>query len=154
MKSDSISEKNRVGITMRGMNFMILPVLPSTKISGANAAIEVATAKVTGLAISIAPATEPFRPGVPRSWWAWMFSPIRMASSTTIPSTTMNAKSEIMLIETSSPGISQNVPRNEIGMPRLTQNARRNLRNRASTMNTRQNPVTPLRIIRSRRPAR
>ena len=50
---------------------------------------------------------------------------MRMASSTTIPSTTMNANSEIMLIDTSSVGIIQNVPRNEIGMPRLTQNASR-----------------------------
>ena len=97
---------------------------------------------------------DPFNPGVPRSWWAWMFSPIRMASSTTIPSTTMKANSEIMLIDTSSDGISQNVPRNEIGMPRLTQKAKRKRRNNASTMNTRQNPVTPFRIIKSRRPAR
>ena len=66
----------------------------------------------------------------------------------------MNANSEIMLIDTSSAGISQNVPRNEIGMPRLTQNASRKRRNNASTINTRQNPVSPLRIIRSRRPFR
>ena len=66
----------------------------------------------------------------------------------------MNANSEIMLIDTSSVGISQNVPRNEIGMPRLTQNASRKRRNNASTMNTRQNPVRPLRIIKSRLPFR
>ena len=154
MNNDSISEKNSVGITISGMNFMILPVLPAVKIIGAKAAIEVATANVTGLAISIAPAIAPLSPGVPRSWCAWMFSPIRIASSTTIPNTTMKANSEIMLIETSSVGISQNVPRNEIGMPRLTQKARRNRRNNASTRNTRPKPVSPLRIIRSRRPRR
>ncbi|GIT05258.1 MAG: hypothetical protein CM1200mP29_06690 [Verrucomicrobiota bacterium] len=63
----SISEKKSVGITISGMYFMILPVLPAVKIKGAKAAIDVATAKVTGLAISIAPAIAPFRPGVPRS---------------------------------------------------------------------------------------
>ncbi|GIT05259.1 MAG: hypothetical protein CM1200mP29_06700 [Verrucomicrobiota bacterium] len=60
-----------------------------------------------------------------------MFSPMRMASSTTMPSTTINANSEIMLIDTSSEGISQNVPRNEIGMPRLTQKASRKRKNSA-----------------------
>ena len=67
MNSDSMSEKNSVGITISGMNFMIFPVLPAVNISGAKAAIDVATAKVTGRAISTAPAIAPLRPGVPRS---------------------------------------------------------------------------------------
>ena len=55
MNNDSMREKNRVGITIRGIYFIIFPVFPDTKISGANAAIDVAIANVTGLAISIAP---------------------------------------------------------------------------------------------------
>ena len=45
------------------------------------------------------------------------------------------------------PGISARAPKNEIGMPRLTQNARRSSRNSASTRNTSANPATPLRSI-------
>ena len=67
MNNDSMREKNKVGITIRGIYFIIFPVFPDTKISGANAAIEVAIAKVTGFAISIAPAIAPLSPGVPCS---------------------------------------------------------------------------------------
>ena len=52
-----------------------------------------------------------------------------------------------MLKETSRPGISAIAPRNEMGMPRLTQNARRSSRNSASTRNTNANPAKPLRSI-------
>ena len=67
MNRHSMSEKNSVGITISGMNFMIFPVLPAVNISGAKAAIDVATAKVTGRAISTAPVIAPLSPGVPRS---------------------------------------------------------------------------------------
>ena len=66
----------------------------------------------------------------------------------------MNAKREIILMETSSVGISQKVPRKEIGIPRLTQKANRKRRNNAKTMKTKQKPVSPFLIIRSLRPAR
>ena len=45
------------------------------------------------------------------------------------PSVTMNANSEIMLIDTSVAGRNSIAPRNEIGMPRVTQNASRISRN-------------------------
>ena len=76
-----------------------------------------------------------------------MFSPTMMASSTTMPSTRTKPNSDSTLIETSTPGISARAPRNEIGIPRLTQNARRSSRNSASTRNTSANPATPLRSI-------
>ena len=60
----------------------------------------------------------------------------------------MNANSEMTFTETSSPGIRAIAPRNEIGMPRLTQKASRSSRNSASTMKTRANPVAPLRSMR------
>ena len=80
-----------------------------------------------------------------------MFSPTMMASSTTIPSTRMNANSEMTFTETSSPGIRAIAPRNEIGIPRLTQKARRSSRNSVSTTKTRMNPVAPLRSMSVRR---
>ena len=59
----------------------------------------------------------------------------------------MNANSEMTLTDTSSPGISAIAPRKEIGMPRLTQKARRSSRNNVSTTKTSRNPVAPLRSI-------
>ena len=55
----------------------------------------------------------------------------------------MNAKVDTMFTVTSSPGMSMNMPRNEIGIPRLTQKARRNSRNTASNANTSARPATP-----------
>jgi len=52
-----------------------------------------------------------------------------MASSTTIPSTRMNANSEIRLIVIPNNGITKNVPRKETGIPMLTHIAREGLRN-------------------------
>ena len=55
---------------------------------------------------------------------------------------------------TPRPGISQMAPRNEIGIPRLTQNARRKRRKRASEANTSTKPAAKLRSSRLSRPAR
>ena len=49
-------------------------------------------------------------------------------------------------------GINQIAPRNEMGMPSATQNARRRRRKSARIMKTRKNPTRPFRSIRSRRP--
>ena len=59
----------------------------------------------------------------------------------------MNANVETKFAVTSSPGITMNAPRKEIGMPRLTQNASRSSVSNASTMNTSTNPVAPLRAM-------
>ena len=56
MKKASISEKARTERTTRGMSRKILPMMPGTKRRGAKAMPVVQTAKVTGRAISIAPA--------------------------------------------------------------------------------------------------
>ena len=76
-----------------------------------------------------------------------MFSPTMMASSTTMPSTVTNANNDMMLMETSRLGIKAIAPRNETGIPRLTQSARRRSRKRASAMKTSANPVAPVRSI-------
>ena len=49
---DSTNEKNRVGITTRGIILHILPTEPSTKSIGENVAIVVRTAKITGIPTS------------------------------------------------------------------------------------------------------
>ncbi len=64
----------------------------------------------------------------------------------------MKAKVETSFIVTSSEGISMTVPRNEIGMPRLTQTASRSSRNSASIRNTSANPARPLRPMIDSRP--
>ena len=63
----------------------------------------------------------------------------------------MKAKSDMTLIDTSSAGIRMKAPRNETGMPRLTQNARRSSRNSASRMKTTTKPDRPFRTINDRR---
>ena len=55
----------------------------------------------------------------------------------------MKAKVDTMFAVTSSPGMSMNMPRNEMGIPRLTQNARRSSRNTASRANTSARPAAP-----------
>ena len=59
----------------------------------------------------------------------------------------MNANVETKFAVTSSPGITMNAPRKEMGMPRLTQNASRSSVSSASTMKTSTNPVAPLRAM-------
>ena len=66
----------------------------------------------------------------------------------------MNANREMTLTETSSPGIRAMAPRNEMGIPRLTQNASRSSRKSASTTKTSRNPVAPLRSMRLSRSLR
>ena len=139
---------------MSGMSRKPFPITPGMNSSGTNAATVVRTAKVTGLATSPAPAVAPCRPSPPSSWRVWMLSPTMTASSTTMPSTRMNAKSDTALSETSSVGISAIAPRNEIGMPRLTQKATRSSRKSASTTRTSANPAAPLRSMSASRSCR
>ena len=68
MKSDSISEKTSVAITMIGTTLMTLPMMVVTASNGANAAMLVRTAKTTGLATSIAPASAASSPSSPDSY--------------------------------------------------------------------------------------
>jgi len=63
----------------------------------------------------------------------------------------MNAKSEIMLIDTPSIGMKSRVPRKLMGIPIVTQNASRSSRKMPSTMSTRIRPRYALRIRRSMR---
>ncbi len=80
-----------------------------------------------------------------------MFSPTTMASSTTMPSDTMNANSEIMFSDTPNWGRAQNAPRKLMAMPRLTHSASRNCSVSARHRNTRIRPATPFFSSRSMR---
>ena len=56
----------------------------------------------------------------------------------------MNAKHEAMFTLTFRAGITASAPRNEIGIPRLTQKASRMSRNSVSTTKTSRKPAAPL----------
>ncbi len=78
-----------------------------------------------------------------------MFSPTTIASSTTIPSERIKAKSETIFNETSNTGISQKAPRKDIGMPIVVQKARRISRKSVRQINTRARPMYPFLFRRS-----
>ena len=138
-------------MTMTGMTTMNLPMLPSTKARGRKAATEVRMVKTTGLATSRVPSTAAGTRPFPRSRWEKMFSPTTTASSTTMPRARMKAKRESMLIDTSKGSISRKLPRKEMGIPSITQKARRRSRNRLRQTKTSTRPTWALRSSRSSR---
>ncbi len=152
-KKLSIRLKINTEMTTAGNSRKILPITPGTKNIGLKAAMVVRMAKVTGTAISLAPRIDASSLPMPRCMWPKAFSPTTMASSTTMPSVMIRAKSVIMLIDRSSPGISRKAPMKEMGMPRDTQNDSRGSRNRARMMMTSTPPSLALRTSRSMRPA-
>ena len=102
--SDSTIEKIRTPITISGMLRENCPMVPGMNSIGVKATIVVRIAKITGFDISEVPVVAAQSPSfLPRSvcrlWW--IFSATTIASSTTIPSTMMNANREIMFTETS-----------------------------------------------------
>ena len=127
-------------MTMTGMTTMNLPMFPSTKARGRKAATEVRMVKTTGLPTSRVPSTAACTRPFPSSRWEKMFSPTTTASSTTMPRARMKAKRESMLIDTSKGSMSRKLPRKEMGMPIITQKARRMSRNRLRQTKTRASP--------------
>ncbi len=150
-KSDSSNEIASTEITTMGMFRKNFPEMPGTKSSGAKKTQVVMMEKQTGIATDLAPTTAAFSLETPsdRSWW--IDSPTTIASSTTMPSVTMNAKSEIMLMETSTAGRKSSEPMKLIGIPSITQKAKRASRNKPSTRRTRIRPKAALRRRRSTR---
>ena len=118
-----------------------LPIIPVPESSGQKAATVVRTAKITGRPSSVAPSTAALRGLKPSSRFRKIFSPMTMASSTTMPSTIISAKSEIMFIDTSKSGKSHNPARKEIGIPRVTQKASCRFKKSPSRMLTRIRPM-------------
>ncbi len=141
MKNDSTTEKTSTAITTTGIWRKILPMTPGTNISGANAAVVVSTANVTGTDISFAPSMAASIGFMPACVFANACSPTIIASSTTMPRVMMNANSVTMLIDNPSEPNSKNAPRNDAGMPNATQNARRISRNNARIKSTSPSPI-------------
>ena len=137
---------------MSGNSPVTLPMMPGTNSIGAKAAMVVSTPKVTGASTSSVPRTAALVRFPVRTCVVWMFSPTTMASSTTMPSTKMNANSEIILIDWSNSPMQAIAPRNEIGMPRVTQNANRMRRNRVNTTKTSTKPERAFLSSRLMRP--
>ena len=81
-------------------------------------------------------------------------SPTTIASSTTMPSTSKNANSEIRLMLTSRAGITIAAPRNATGIPIATHSASRNCKNNASSTSTINPPCIALVTSKSMRPRR
>jgi len=153
ISSDSISEKASTAITTTAAGIMNRPIMPSTVKSGAKAVTVVRTAKRTGQPTSSTPRVAAACGPSPRSRRAKTLSPTTMASSTTMPSERMKAKSEIMLRVTPNQGSTQKPPKKLIRMPSETQKASRSCMLRASTRKTRPRPINPFlssRFMRSR----
>ena len=83
-------------------------------------------------------------PSRPFSFSEWIFSPTIIASSTTIPMTRRNAKSDITFNDTSFDGRKINVPANAVKIPTAHQNATIGLKNIIRTINTKNNPPKAL----------
>ena len=94
----------------------------------------------TGGPISIAPSTAAFRFVLPISWCEKIFSPTTIASSTTIPSTRINANRDIIFIVVSSEGIAINAPAKLIGIPIIIQKDKSIRKNSAKVKKTSPSP--------------
>ena len=70
-----------------------------------------------------------------------MLSPTTMASSTTIPNTSRNAKVDKKLMETSTTGRKINAPTNETAIPTVTQSATVNRSVKSRIIMTRISPI-------------
>ena len=140
-------------MTTMGMFRKNFPLTPGTKSIGAKNTQVVTIAKQTGTKTSCAPSMAAWSRGMPWVRFWWIDSPTTMASSTTMPSVTMNAKRLIMLIDTSAVGRKSIEPAKLIGMPKVTQKASRGARKSPSTKSTSTRPIRALRSSRSMRSA-
>ena len=119
------------------MNF---PIMPLIRDRGKNAAKVVSTANVTGMAISLAPWIAASSMDIPSRCSLYAFSPITIASSTTIPKVMISANRVIILIDTSAAGRNTMDPKKASGIPNVTQKASRISRNSPRIKKTRMNP--------------
>ena len=138
---DSTSEPKSTTMTTSGMLRSSLPMTPLPMSRGPKATMVVRTEKITGRPTSMAPSVAALKGGSPSSCLRNIFSPMIMASSTTIPRTMIKAKSDIMFMDTSRCGRIASPVRNDIGMPRVTQKASRMSRKRARRTNTSPRPM-------------
>ena len=123
MSFDSMIEKSRQRITTIPIASGMAPNVPGTSSSGMNVTTVVKTPKVAGVATRFAPIITLSMPGPSLSVVLCTLSPMIIASSTTIPKTSINPNRLMRLIDPPASGSSAKAPRNAIGMPSITQNA-------------------------------
>ena len=133
MSLDSTSENNSTGITINGICANKGPRSPPIINKGMKAATVVKTPKVTGTAISCVPLIAASVALSLSLSFEKIFSPVTMASSTTIPSTRIKANRLTRLKVTPSTGISANAPRKLMGIPMDTHTATEKRRNSVSS---------------------
>ena len=151
MKIASIQLSAKILITTSGMMPNTSPRKPGRNSSGMKATMLDRIENASGTAISRAPRMAASRMLAPRSRCEWMFSPTMMASSTTMPSAMMKANIEIMLMDTPTSGRNSIAPRKAVGMPSVTQKARRASRNSPSSTSTSTSPIQAFLSSSSRR---
>ena len=123
---------------------IIVPKRPSINVSGMKATMVVKTPKVTGSATSMVPLMDASIPASPIFNLRYTDSPVTMASSTTIPSTTINPNALIRFKVIPNAAITENAPRKLMGMPMNTQMAILGRRNRVNKAMTRKVPCAAL----------
>ena len=106
---------------------------------------------MTGLDIRCAPCTAASIGGVPARLNSNIFSPVTIASSTTIPTARMKPKLEIELRDTSNKTMTVKADTNETAIPNETHNAKRKFKNRARAAKTNTQAITAFRLRRSNR---
>ena len=142
MVVDSIKENTRIGIAVRGKVLHIGPVSPAKSSIGAKTTMVVKIPKKTGSITSIVP----FIVDVKLSSFSLIlllktFSPTMIASSTTIPKTTINIKVDNTLIVTPSIGSKISAPPKEMGIPIATQKATEGRKNIVRSIRTKTIPI-------------
>ena len=139
---DSIKENIRIGIAVKGNVLHIPPVFPAKFNIGANTTIVVSTPKNTGVNTSIVPLiVDVILSSLSLIRRLKTFSPTIIASSTTIPNTTININADKTFTVTPICGSIIRAPPKEIGIPIATQNATEGLRNMVNKNNTKTIPI-------------
>ena len=151
MNRASIQDIRKQLITTTGIARNSFPIIPGNARIGKNAATLVRMANARGTATSLAPCTAASGNAMPCCICSKIFSPAIMASSTTIPSAIIKANIEIILMDTSAAGINSKAPKNAVGIPIVTQKARRYSRNRLSNTRTSTRPMAAFFINRPTR---
>ena len=130
---------------------MNCPVTPLIIRIGPKAATLVRIVARTGLPTWRTPSIAASRGEQPSSIRRKTFSPTTMASSTTMPSTTMKANIVIMFMVTPAELAISRPPRKATGMPSAVTSATRRLRKSTREISTRRPPTRPESRMTSRR---
>ena len=149
MKAPSTREKINVTITTKPICQPNSPIIPSKKKKERKATAVVETPANTAGNTSIVPSTAASNLFNPPSNFLIIFSPIIIPSSTKIPITSIIAYIVIMFIVIGADGAKKNIPKNEIGILKATQNETLGCRNIVKNKRTNKNPIAPFLVNRS-----